>query len=80
MPKIISEPQDTLWYISHLNMEQVILMMLNFHRINIAKHCCPIYEVAMHLAPRMGITSLTAMLPLNRGDFDKIKNEEGGAW
>lgn len=54
----------------------MILMILNFHRINIAKH----YLVAMHLALCMGITSLTDMLPLNRGDVDKIEKGEGGAW
>jgi len=51
-------------------------MILNFYRINIAKQYCPIYEVAVHLAPCMGITSLANILPLNRGDFDKIENGE----
>lgn len=60
--------------------KQVILMILNFCSISTAKHYCPMYEVAMHLAPCMDITSLTVMLPLNRGDFDKIENGEGGAW
>ena len=58
----------------------MILMILKFCRIKIAKHYCPLYEVAMRLAPCMGVTSLTDMLPLNSGDFDKIEKGEGGAW
>lgn len=60
--------------------KQVILVIVDFHRVNIANRCCPIYEVAVRLARCVGITSLTDSLPLKRGDSDKIENGEGGAW
>lgn len=37
----------------------MIIMILIFYRIIIAKHCCPLDKVAMHLAPHKGVTSLT---------------------
>lgn len=58
--------------------KEVILPILNFYRINIAKHYYPIHEAGVHLAPCTGITSLIDMLLLLRGGFEKIRMEKVG--
>lgn len=58
--------------------KEVILPTLNFYRISVAKRYYPIHEAAVYLAPCMGITSLTGVLPLLRGGFDKMRMEKVG--
>lgn len=42
--------------------KQVILVIVDFHRVNFVNCCCSIYEVAVCLAQCVGITSLTGSL------------------